>query len=133
MAPSDLLSHRAVIYSRDLGGGENWTFRKDTIEQSVKLEGRVAISATEGLRAAVFSSMGFAVASEWAFSPELRSGEVVSVMDDWKLPSVPLSALYPTGRMASSKARQFAAFVEECLAPEFAPELLGRLGRQRAV
>ncbi|WP_342050149.1 MULTISPECIES: LysR family transcriptional regulator [unclassified Cupriavidus] len=130
-APSDLLSHRAVIYSRDLGGGENWTFRKDTIDQSVKLEGRVAISATEGLRAAVLSGMGLAVASEWAFSPELRSGEVVSVLDDWMLPSVPLSALYPTGRMASSKARQFAAFVEECLAPEFAPALLGRPGRQR--
>lgn len=131
-SPSDLLSHRAVIYSRDLGGGEHWTFRKDTIEQSVKLEGRVAISATEGLRAAVFSNMGFAVASEWAFSPELRSGEVISVLDDWMLPSIPLSALYPTGRMASSKARQFAAFVEECLAPEFAPELLAAGRRQAA-
>ena len=131
-APSDLLAHRAVIYSRDLGGGAHWTFRKDTIEQSVKLEGRVAISATEGLRAAVFSNMGLAVASEWAFSPELHTGEVVSVIDEWMLPSIPLSALYPTGRMASSKARQFAAFVEECLAPEFAPELLGRQGRQRA-
>lgn len=131
-SPSDLLSHRAVIYSRDLGGGEHWTFRKDTIEQSVKLEGRVAISATEGLRAAVFSNMGLAVASEWAFSPELCSGEVISVLDDWMLPSIPLSALYPTGRMASSKARQFAAFVEECLAPEFAPELLAAGRRQAA-
>jgi DNA-binding transcriptional LysR family regulator len=130
--PSDLLSHRAVIYSRDLGGGEHWTFRKDTIEQSVKLEGRVSISATEGLRAAVFSHLGLAVASGWAFSPELRSGEVVSVLDDWLLPSIPLSALYPTGRMASSKARQFASFVEECLAPEFAPELLGKDPRQKA-
>ncbi|MFJ3486051.1 LysR family transcriptional regulator [Pseudomonas sp. NPDC090202] len=123
--PSDLLSHRAVIYSRDLGGGEHWTFKKETVEQSVKLEGRVTISATEGLRAAVFSSLGIAVASEWAFSPELRSGTVVSVMDDWYLPTIALSALYPTGRMASSKARHFATFVEECLAPEFAPELLG--------
>lgn len=129
--PSDLLSHRAIIYTRDLGGGEHWTFHKDTIEQSVKLVGRVAISATEGLRAAVFSNIGLAVASEWAFSPELHSGEVVSVLDDWALPTVPLAALYPTGRMASSKARQFATFVEECLAPEFAPELLAP-GRREA-
>jgi hypothetical protein len=34
--------------------------------------------------------------------------------------------------MASSKARQFAAFVEECLAPEFAPDILGSDSRQRA-
>lgn len=122
-SPADLLEHRAVVYTRDLEGGEDWTFRKDSVEQSIKLQSRVKISATEGLRAAVFSDIGLAVASEWAFSPELKSGEVVAVMDDWKLPTIALSALYPTGRMASSKARQFAAFVEECLSSEFAPAL----------
>ncbi|MBN3764070.1 LysR family transcriptional regulator [Burkholderia sp. Ac-20365] len=123
-APAELLAHRAVVYTRDTGGGEDWTFRRDSAELSVQLQGRVRISATEGLRAAVFADMGLAVASEWAFWPELKSGAVVSVMDDWMLPAVPLSAVYPTGRQASSKARQFTAFVEECLAPEFAPERL---------
>lgn len=122
--PADLLEHRAVVYSRDINGGEDWTFRKDSVEQSIKLQSRVRISATEGLRAAVFSGMGIAVASEWAFAPELKTGAVIPVMDEWKLPNIALSALYPTGRMASSKARQFAAFVEECLAGEFAPALL---------
>jgi DNA-binding transcriptional LysR family regulator len=120
-APADLLAHRAVVYTRELGGGENWTFRNDTAELSVRLQGRVKISATEGLRAAVFADMGLAVASEWAFWPELKSGAVVSAMDDWVLPGIPLSAVYPTGRLASSKARQFVSFVEESLAPEFAP------------
>ena len=123
-APADLHAHRAVVYTRDVGGGEEWTFRRDTAELPVRLQGRVRISATEGLRAAVFADMGLAVASEWAFWPELQSGAVVSVMDDWMLPAIPLSAVYPTGRQASSKARQFTAFVEECLAPEFAPERL---------
>ncbi|MFC4527058.1 LysR family transcriptional regulator [Dyella halodurans] len=117
--PADLLAHRAIVYTRDLNGGEHWVFRKGTAEMSVKLSGRMRISATEGLRAAVFSGAGFAVASEWAFQPELKSGEVVAVLDDWELPAIPLSALYPTGRLASAKARQFTAFVEECLAPDF--------------
>ncbi len=117
--PADLLEHRAVVYTRDLHGGEDWTFRNETVEQSVKLQSRVKISATEGLRAAVFADIGLAVASEWAFSPELKSGAVVAVMDDWKLPTISLSALYPTGRMASSKARQFAKFVEGCIGNEF--------------
>ncbi|HEY1152096.1 MAG TPA: LysR substrate-binding domain-containing protein, partial [Pseudoduganella sp.] len=72
--------------------------------------------ATEGLRAAVFADMGLAVASEWAFSPELKSGAVVTALDDWQLPGLSLSAVYPTGRLASTKARQFTAFVERCLA-----------------
>jgi DNA-binding transcriptional LysR family regulator len=131
-APADLHGHRAVVYTRDVGGGEEWTFSRDTAELPVRLQGRVRISATEGLRAAVFADMGLAVASEWAFWPELKSGAVVSVMDDWMLPAIPLSAVYPTGRLASSKARQFTAFVEECLAPEFAPERLMGHGKSQA-
>jgi DNA-binding transcriptional LysR family regulator len=116
--PQDLLAHEAVIYTRDMGGGEDWTFRKDGEEVSVKLHGQVKINATEGLRAAVFAHMGLAIASGWSVSPELKSGEVVSVLDDWALPRLGVSAVYPTGRMASTKARQFAAFVESCLADE---------------
>jgi DNA-binding transcriptional LysR family regulator len=80
----------------------------------------VKITATEGVRAAVIADMGLAIASEWAFTPELKSGKVVSVMDDWMLPTISLSAVYPTGRLASTKARQFATFVETCLADEAA-------------
>jgi len=113
--PADLLGHRAVIYTRD-GGGEDWTFCKETAEISIKMQGRVKITATEGVRAAVIAGIGLTIVSEWSFTPELKSGAVVSVMDEWMLPSISLSAVYPTGRQASTKARQFAAFVEHCLA-----------------
>jgi DNA-binding transcriptional LysR family regulator len=112
--PADLLAYKSLIYTRD-GGGENWSFRKDSAEVSVQIQGRVKITATEGLRAAVFAELGLTVVSEWAFTPELRSGQVISVMDDWQLPSLSLSAVYPTGRLASTKARQFTAFVERCM------------------
>lgn len=114
-SPAALLGHQAVIYTRDQGG-EAYTFNRGTEEMSVNLSGRVRISATEGLRAAVFSSIGLAISSGFAFGPELISGQVVSALDDWSLPAIQLFAVYPTGRMASSKARAFATFVEQCLA-----------------
>jgi DNA-binding transcriptional LysR family regulator len=113
-APGDLIGHQAVIYTRD-NGGEAFTFKRGTAETSISLAGRVRVSATEGLRAAVISGIGLTVASEFAFSPELKSGEVMSALEDWILPPIILSAVYPTGRMASSKARAFVSFVEECL------------------
>jgi DNA-binding transcriptional LysR family regulator len=112
--PADLLGHRAVIYTRD-HGGEDWTFCKETAEISITMSGRLKITATEGVRAAVIAGIGLAIVSEWSFTPELLSGAVVSVMDEWMLPSISLSAVYPTGRQASTKARQFAAFVEKCI------------------
>jgi len=46
----------------------------------------------------------------------LATKEVVGVLDDWDIPGIDLWALFPTGRMASAKARAFVTFVEEALA-----------------
>jgi DNA-binding transcriptional LysR family regulator len=113
-SPGELVSHQAVIYTPG-GTGQpwtSWTFRKATAEVSVVLRGRLKVTAAEGVREAVNSDMGLAVTSEWNFSPELKSGKVVEILEDWTLPLTNLSAVYPTGRLASTKARAFVAFVE---------------------
>jgi DNA-binding transcriptional LysR family regulator len=113
-SPGDLVSHQAVIYTPG-GGGEpwtSWTFRKATAEVSVVLRGRLKVTAGEGIREAVKRDLGLAVASEWNFSPELQSGAVVEILQDWALPPTSLSAVYPAGRLASTKARAFVSFVE---------------------
>jgi DNA-binding transcriptional LysR family regulator len=115
MSPGELISHQAVIYTRG-GGGESWTFRKATAEVSVVLQGRLKVTAAEGMREAVSCEMGLAVSAEWNFSPELRSGKVVGILEDWALPPTNLSAVYPTGRLASTKARAFVSFVERFMA-----------------
>jgi DNA-binding transcriptional LysR family regulator len=120
-SPGDLIHHQAVIYTR--GGGESWTFKKAAEEMSVALQGRLKVTQAEGLREAVICDMGLTVASEWLFSPELRSGKVVAVLEDWALPTTMLSAVYPTGRLASTKARAFVSFVERFMTrPDAAPQ-----------
>ena len=109
--PADLLAHQAIIYAqRD--GGANWTLRQGTSETTVTVNGRLRVSATEGVREGALAGLGFAIASEWAFARELKSGAVISVLDDWSLPPVNLWAVFPTGRQASAKARAFASFIE---------------------
>jgi DNA-binding transcriptional LysR family regulator len=111
-APADLLHHHAVVYSQL---SENWTFRRGADDASVAVRGRLRVSAAEGIRAAVLAHMGLAVASDWMFAPELASGAVQRVLPDWSLPPIDLWAVFPTGRLASAKARAFAAFVEHAL------------------
>jgi DNA-binding transcriptional LysR family regulator len=112
--PEDLGRHQSIIYSGN-PGWDTWTFRKAALEVTVVLQGRLKVTAAEGLRAAVTCDLGLGIASEWNFWPELKSGEVVEVLEDWALPITNLSAVYPTGRLASTKARAFAAFVEELI------------------
>jgi DNA-binding transcriptional LysR family regulator len=112
--PADLIAHQAIIYElyERRPGGLTWTFRQGAAETSVTLTGRLHVTATEGVREAVFAGLGFAIASEWMFAPELKSGALISVLDDWSLPPVDLWAVFPTGRQASAKARAFASFIE---------------------
>jgi DNA-binding transcriptional LysR family regulator len=116
--PSDLSAHEAIIYSQR-GGGSAWTFAKDGAEQSVVLSGRIRSTAVEALREAVLADLGLAVASDAMLGAELESGAVQEVLADWRLPSIDVWAVFPTGRRASAKARAFASFVEQELAREY--------------
>jgi len=116
-SPADLRRHQAIVYSLR-GGGESWLFsRNDGAEAAidVAVSGRVSVSAAEGMRTAVLGHMGLAVASEWMFSPELADGTVQAVLTEWTLPSIDVWAVFPSGRMATTKARAFVAFVEQLL------------------
>lgn len=114
--PADLTKHQAVVYS--LGGGANWPFKKGSEEHPVIISGRIRVNAAEGLRESVLAHLGLTMASEWMFAPELASGAVVEVMSDWTLPNQDLWAVFPTGRMASAKARAFVDYVQVLLAKE---------------
>ncbi len=114
--PGELAEHETIIYSQL---SNVWAFTRDGTEASVTVRGRVRVSAAEGLRAAVLADMGLTIGSDWMFVPELASGEIKRVLADWSLPSIDLWAVFPTGRMVSAKARAFAAFVEEVMAPGY--------------
>ncbi|MGK9171347.1 LysR family transcriptional regulator [Inquilinus limosus] len=113
--PGELIAHDCVVHARG-PGRDAWMFRKESSEISVTVRGRLRVSAAEGVRSAVLAGMGLAVASQWMFSRELASGRVRAVLTDWIIAPIDLWAVFPAGRIASAKARAFAAFVEEQLA-----------------
>ena len=114
-SPADIAAHEVVVYTQL---ANVWSFTRDGAEASVAVHGRVRVSAAEGLRAAVLADMGLTIASDWMFSPELATGEVRRVLELWTLPPLDLWAVFPAGRMASAKAREFASFVEAAMAGE---------------
>jgi DNA-binding transcriptional LysR family regulator len=113
-APGDLRGHDAVVYDVK-GAGAVWNFRRANAEVAVTLNGRLRVTAAEGVRAAVLAHAGIAVASEWMFTPEISDGRVKAVLRDWELPPIDLWAIFPAGRKASTKARTFTKFVEEVM------------------
>jgi DNA-binding transcriptional LysR family regulator len=111
-APGHLTALEAVIYSQR-GGGAVWSFRRDGVDLTVTLKGRLRVTAAEGVRAAVLANAGIVIASEWMFTPEIADGTVKAVLLEWELPAIDLWAVYPAGRTATAKARTFTSFVQE--------------------
>ncbi|RDS81808.1 LysR family transcriptional regulator [Dyella psychrodurans] len=112
--PADLAAHQTVIYDRR-GGGETWVFHQGSAKTSVTVRGRVRSTAPDAVREAVLSNLGLTIGSEWMFTPELKSGRVRAVLEDWTLPSIDLWAVSPTGRRTNAKVKAFIAFIESRL------------------
>jgi len=81
-AASDLQDHRAIVYTHGLAA-EEWRFRRETTETSVRIPTRLSFSAAEGVREAVIAGLGLAINSRWMMEPELASGSFVPVPSDW--------------------------------------------------
>jgi DNA-binding transcriptional LysR family regulator len=112
--PADLLKHDAIIYGQGVVEQE-WIFRRGTSEKSVNLKARLMLSAAEGVREAVLTGQGFAISSRWMFAPEIASGAVVSVLQEWSLPPMDLWVIYPSGRLSTAKARAFVQWFEQII------------------
>lgn len=110
--PADLLAHTAIVYAQGLIA-EEWRFRRATSDTSVRVPTRLSVSAAEGVREAVIAGLGLAITPRWLMEPELADGSVVPVLTEWKLPTVDLWALYPSGRLPTAKARAFVNWFEE--------------------
>jgi len=111
LRPADLLAHTAIIYGQQAGMNE-WKFRQGTSETSVSVPSRLVVTAAEGVREAVLAGLGIAMSSRWMFARELAAGEVVSLLAAWDLPPIDLWALFPAGRLPSTKARAFVSWFE---------------------
>jgi len=112
--PTELSQHQTLVFTQQ---DSAWDFRHVSAgtTASVVVRGRARFSAAEGIRTAVLADMGITIASEWMFTPELADGRVQVVLPEWTLPDIDLWAVFPSGRMATAKARAFADFVHGCV------------------
>ena len=104
-APADLKSH-AIIEGPI--GTDGWTFEKDGRRISLRLEGRVVVSANESAVAAAVTGLGIATTSIIASRNELANRSLVRGLPDWQMGSLDVHAVFPAGRAAKAAARALA-------------------------
>jgi DNA-binding transcriptional LysR family regulator len=103
--PADLNSHAIILGPM---GSDRWTFDKNGRQVSVRLEGRVVVSANEAAVAAAVAGLGIASTGIIATRKEFANRTLVRVLPDWEMGSVDVHAVFPSGRAAKPAARALA-------------------------
>jgi DNA-binding transcriptional LysR family regulator len=108
--PADLAA-QALIVGPASSGAEGWAFRKDGKTTSVRVIGRVTVTAIEAATAAAVAGLGIVSMGHLGCRAELESGALTRVLPDWEMGHADVKAILTAGRGAKPAARAFVRFL----------------------
>jgi len=94
----DLLKHRCINFRHGTAGLYRWEFDKGKKSLSVSVNGPLIVDDVETLIRAAIDGVGLAFVSDERVIPQLESGELVRVLDDWCQPFPGFFLYYPSRR-----------------------------------
>lgn len=109
--PEDLLNHQTIGLAHN-NFSDNWVFANG---QSVKLKHRLVVNdITSGIKAAK-EGFGILRVLSYQIGPELDTGCVKTVLNDYAPTSLPIHVMHAQGRRTSAKVRSFVDLMAQSL------------------
>ena len=114
--PEDLADHNCLQYTL-AARREEWTFQRGGEKVAVKTRGTLHVNNGDLIAAAAREGLGIAVSPDFIVHEALRRGELVTVLDDWRVFDIAVYAVYPAGRSVPAKTRSLIDFLAERFQP----------------
>ena len=111
--PEDLARHNCLAFNLAGGQQRGWTFQRDGRLFAVRADGDLACNDGELLYGWVKQGLGVGWRSTWEIQAELKRGELVTVLDEFAVPSYDIQAVYPQQRYLPAKVRRFIEHLKE--------------------
>lgn len=119
LAPADLASHTALIYS-SVQGDARWHFSGATgATESVAVHGNLRSNNLSTLAAAARAGLGVAALPRYVAQDALVAGTLLSLLETWQLPQQEIHAVFPSPRMVPAKVTQFIAWLQGQFGPNW--------------
>jgi DNA-binding transcriptional LysR family regulator len=111
--PDDLAGHNCFTYEY-VTPRNVWTFRDaDGRERPVRISGNLHSNNGELLAEAAARGAGIVLEPAFIVGPEIRTGRLVPLLQDFAPPPLPIYAVYPSRKHLSAKVRLFVDFLVE--------------------
>lgn len=108
---SELGRHNCLI-----GSSDTWNFQLDGRETAQRVQGNWRCNSGQAVLDAALRGLGVCQLPDYYVLEHLRSGALVSLLDNQQPPNTAVWALYPQQRHLSPKVRQLVDFLREGLA-----------------
>lgn len=108
---SELARHNCLI-----GSSDSWSFQLDHKETSLRVQGNWRCNSGQAVLDAALRGLGLCQLPDYYVLEHLRSGALVSLLDNHQPPNTAVWALYPQQRHLSPKVRQLVDFLKQGLA-----------------
>jgi DNA-binding transcriptional LysR family regulator len=113
--PFDLTSHEALIVST-LQNDSRWHFHGAKGEEvAVQLKGPMRSNNKSALMTAACAGLGIAALPTYVVHEAVQSGQLVTLLNDWPLPTQEIHAVYPSPRLVPAKVSGFTQWLQEQL------------------
>ena len=109
-APSDLGSHDIIAFE-GIDAINEWRFGDGAAV--VRVEPRLTVNSADAAIAAAEASVGITRALSYQVKAAVQAGRLVAVLQEFAPPATPVSAVYPTGRIASPNVSAFIRAARE--------------------
>jgi DNA-binding transcriptional LysR family regulator len=107
---SELSQHNCLIGSSDL-----WNFQASGRDASLRVQGNWRCNSGQAVLEAALRGLGLCQLPDYYVLEHLRSGALVSLLDNQQPPDTAVWAIYPQQRHLSPKVRQLVDFLKQGL------------------
>jgi DNA-binding transcriptional LysR family regulator len=113
--PSGLKDHACLLHYRSLSvpTAATWTFLRDGRAYPVKLQGSIVVNSVMALRQAALEGAGIALLPTYCVGSDLRSGDLVRVMEGYTVADEQVSVIFPHRNLLPMKSRLMIDFLAE--------------------
>lgn len=114
--PDQLSDHSLITYAP--GNPINdWHFMVDNQQKILRARGTLAMNNGDSVLQTVLAGGGLAMLAAFMAGEHVKSGRLVTLLDEYVREDVPIYAVYPSGRHLSPKVRAFVDFLVELYGP----------------
>lgn len=104
--PRDLAGHECLSLTA-LTAGDTWRFRENGRALDVKVRARFLSNSGDAVIAMAESGQGVGVALSYQIEAQIARRRLLPVLEAFAPEPVPVSAVYPHGRLTAAKVREF--------------------------